>query len=139
MAGYSATALPKKLGIKAGHRVALLEAPDAFEATLGALPDGARLQRGSRSTRPFDVIVLFAGSRAVLEKHLHVLAAKLDPAGGLWVAWPKKASGVATDLGESHVRATGLATGLVDNKVCAIDDTWFGLRFVHRLKDRPRP
>jgi hypothetical protein len=138
MAGYSATRLPKKLGIKAGHLVALVQAPDTLEEALGVLPEGARLQRGSRSTKTFDVILLFAKSRAVLERHFRPLAAKLDAAGGLWIAWPKKASGVATDLTERDVRAAGLALGLVDNKVCAIDDTWSGLRFVYRVEDRPK-
>jgi hypothetical protein len=137
MAGYSSTPLAKKLGIKAGHLVALIETPNTLDAALDPLPEETRLQRGSRSARPFDVILLFAGSRAALDKRIGALAARLEVAGGLWIAWPKKASGVTTDLTESHVRAKGLATGLVDNKVCAIDDTWSGLRFVHRLKDRP--
>jgi hypothetical protein len=138
MAGYSATPLPKKLGIKQGHVVALIESPRGFDAVLGALPDGARVQNGARSAGPFDVVVLFAKSRTVLEKHFDRVAAKLDPAGALWVAWPKKASGVLTDLGENDVRTLALTRGLVDNKVCAIDDTWSGLRCVYRLKDRPR-
>jgi hypothetical protein len=137
MAGYSATPLPKKLGIKPGHLIALVEAPEGFDAVLGALPATTRVSSGARSKGPFDVIVLFAKSRARLEKHFDALVQKLDYAGGLWVGWPKKASGVVTDLGEHDVRAFGLSRGLVDNKGCAIDDTWSGLRFVYRLKDRP--
>jgi hypothetical protein len=138
MAGYSGTPLPKKLGIKPGHLVALVEAPEGFGATLGDLPVTTRVSSAARSKGPFDVIVLFVKSRARLEKHFDDLAAKLDPAGGLWIAWQKKASGAATDVGEHDVRTLALARGLVDNKVCAIDDTWSGLRVVYRLKDRPK-
>ncbi len=134
MAGYSGTPLPKKLGIKEGHRVALVNAPTDFAATLGALPAGAEIIKQLRA--PLDVIVFFTKSESELLRRFGDLAAKLNPAGGLWVAWPKKASGVATDLNENVVRQTGLATGLVDNKVCAIDEIWSGLRFVIRLKDR---
>ena len=136
MAGYSGTPLPKKLGIKDGHFVFFSGAPKDFGATLGALPKGvtvsSRLSRG-----PVHVIVLFAKSIAALKKSFAPAARMLDKAGGLWVAWPKKASGVATDLDENVVRAVGLGAGLVDNKVCAIDATWSGLRFVYRVEDRP--
>jgi hypothetical protein len=135
MAGYSGTPLVQKLGIKPNHRVALVAAPSDF--ALGALPAGAALQTNLRGD-PLDVILFFATSRSRLVKQFAGLAARLAPAGGLWVAWPKKASGVATDLSENVIRAIGLEAGLVDNKVCAVDDTWSGLRFVIRLKDRPR-
>jgi hypothetical protein len=137
MAGYSGTPLVKKLGIKAGHRLALLAAPDGFGATLGVLPGSARAQADLEGD-PLDVIVLFAPDRATLVREFETAARRLVPAGGLWVAWPKKASGVATDLTESAVRAVGLEAGLVDNKVCAIDEVWAGLRFVVRVRDRAR-
>jgi hypothetical protein len=135
-AGYSGTPLPRKLGIKAGARLALIGSPDGFDSTLGSLPDDVtvsrRLGHGSR-----DVIVAFFSRRPVLERRLPHLVAALDPAGGLWIAWPKRASGVETDVTEDAVRTLGLATGLVDNKVCAIDQVWSGLRLVYRLRDRP--
>jgi hypothetical protein len=134
MAGYSGTPLPRKLGIKAGHEVAFVRAPGDFEGTLGELPDGVRVK--SRATRPLDVIVFFVTRRAELERRFERLAAALDPAGGLWVAWPKRASGVATDMTEDVARDVGVAHGLVDNKVCAIDDVWSGLRLVIRVEDR---
>jgi hypothetical protein len=137
MAGYSGTPLAKKLGIKAGHRVALLGAPTDFEATLTELPDGVAIQEVLDGD-PFDVILLFTPDAAGLKRGFAPAARRLSPAGGLWVAWPKKASGVPTDLTENAARAHGLAVGLVDNKVCAIDEVWAGLRFVIRLKDRPR-
>lgn len=134
MAGYSGTPLPKKLGIKEKHRVALINAPADFAATLGTLPAGAEIVKQLRA--PLDVIVCFTKSESELLRRFGELAAKLSPTGGLWIAWPKKAAGVATDLNENVVRQTGLETGLVDNKVCAIDETWSGLRFVIRVKDR---
>ena len=139
MAGYSGTPLPRKLGIKPGARVALVGAPAAFGDTLGELPDGAVSRPLGRGAGRFDVIVCFARSSAELARTLPALPARLEPAGGLWIAWPKKSSPkpIATDLTEAEVRARGLGTGLVDNKVCAIDDTWSGLRFVVRLADRP--
>ncbi|MDQ6803866.1 MAG: DUF3052 domain-containing protein [Actinomycetota bacterium] len=136
-AGYSGTPLPKKLGIRAGHRIAPLRAPDGFEQhTLGELAPDVSVRRRARG--PLDVIVAFVRSRSELERGLEAWRAALDPAGGLWIAWPKRSSGVETDLSEGLVREAGLATGLVDNKVCAIDATWSGLRFVVRLADRPR-
>jgi hypothetical protein len=135
MAGYSGTPLPGKLGIKPGHRLALVGAPAAFAATLGALPPGV-LTRTDLRGRELDVVVLFATARAELERRFSGAAARLAQAGGLWIAWPKKASGVATDLTEGVVREVGPAAGLVDNKVCAIDEVWSGLRFVIRLVDR---
>jgi hypothetical protein len=134
MAGYSGTPLPSKLGIKEGHAVAVVGAPDGFDGTLGELPDGVRVK--SRGAAPLDVIVLFVRRRSELERRFGRLVAALQPAGGLWVAWPKRSSGVETDMTEDVAREIGLAHGLVDNKVCAIDETWSGLRLVRRLRDR---
>jgi hypothetical protein len=128
------TPLVRKLGIKPGARVALIAAPEGFEAVLGELPDGVAL--ASRLRGPFDVIITFYVHRAKLEQRLPALRSALDQDGGLWLAWPKRSSGVETDLGDGVVRELGLAAGLVDNKVCAIDATWSGLRFVYRLEDR---
>ena len=133
-AGYSGTPLVRKLGIKPDSRVGLLGAPDGFDDTLGELPQGVSVRRSARG--PLDVIVAFTVSRSELERRLPVLRRALDQAGGLWIAWPKRASGVATDVGEGVVRELGLAAGLVDNKVCAIDEVWSGLRLVYRLRDR---
>ena len=135
MAGYSGTPLQRKLGIKEGHRVAFPGAPDGFGGLLGALPDTVAVR--SRARGPLDVIVFFTLRRAELERRLPALRRAMDPAGGLWIAWPKRSSGVETDLTEDIVRALGLANRLVDNKVCAIDETWSGLRLVIRLEDRP--
>jgi hypothetical protein len=135
LAGYSGTPLPRKLGIKPGHRLALIGAPDGFDRTLGELPEDVRVLRRARG--PLDVIVAFFVWGADLERRLPVLRAALSPAGGLWLAWPKRASGVPTDLSDNVVRRLGLATGLVDNKVCAVDETWSALRLVYRLRDRP--
>jgi hypothetical protein len=134
MSGYSGTPLPRKLGIKEGARVALVDAPDSFEATLGALPDGVTVR--TRARGPVDVIVFFTTSRAKLERRIGTLRSALDPAGRLWVAWPKRASGVPTDVTEDVVRETALAHRLVDNKVAAVDATWSGLQLVIRLRDR---
>jgi len=139
MAGYSGTPLPQKLGIKAGHRVAVLGAPPGFARTLGELPEGVALDATLDGRARYNVIVLFAPSSAALNQGFRRAVKRLDPSGGLWVAWPKKASGLATDLGEDEVRRTALAAGLVDNKVCAIDATWSGLRNVVRVADRPSP
>lgn len=125
--GYSGTALPRKLGIAPGSRVAALAAPPGFVDRLDGAPTHS-LVRGE----PFDVIVQFATTRSTLERRLDTLIAALAPRGGLWIAWPKRASGVATDLSEHVVRDRVLRTGLVDNKVCAIDETWSALRFVRR-------
>lgn len=134
-AGYSGTPLARKLGIKEGHRVALVAAPEGFEAALAGLPDGVTLTR--RASGTLDVIVFFARSARQLAQRLPKLKARLAFDGGLWIGWPKKSSGVATDLAFEAVQPAGLAAGLVDNKVCAIDETWSGLRFVYRLADRP--
>ena len=133
-AGYSGTPLAKKLGIKAGHRVGLIGAPQGFEEMLEGLPDDVQLSR--RAAGRFDVIVFFTKRAAELGRRFPRLATKLEKAGGLWVAWPKKSSGVVTDVVEGLVRQTGLDGGLVDNKICAVDEIWSGLRFVYRLRDR---
>jgi len=135
VAGYSGTPLPRKLGIRPGARVHFASAPAGFGATLGELPDGVRVLR--RRSPELDVAVLFCERRAALERRFAALRDALRPAGMLWVAWPKKASGVPTDLTEADVRSFGLASGLVDNKICAIDEVWSGLRFVLRVADRP--
>jgi hypothetical protein len=127
MVGYSGTPLPRKLGIKEGSVTALLGAPDGFEATLGPLPDGARLRRDGRG-HP-DLVVAFGRSRAELARRWDSAERLGAP---IWIAWPKKASGVATDLDENAVRDHGLARGWVDHKVAAIDETWSGLRFARR-------
>jgi hypothetical protein len=131
--GYSGTPLPRKLGIKAGSRVLLDSAPDDF--TLEPLPDGTTVHRRT-SAAEYDVIVAFCPDAAQVQRRFDPLVARLETAGGLWIAWPKRSSGVPTDLTENLVRDIGLAAGLVDNKVCAIDETWSGLRFVRRLADR---
>jgi hypothetical protein len=135
MAGYSGTPLTKKLGISEGYRVWLVNAPRGFRTTLDDLPENVHFVR--QSSRPLDVILFFVKSRSKLLNNFSKLASKLAPAGMLWIAWPKRASGVATDLSDNVVRGIGLDAGLVDTKVCAIDDVWSGLRFVIRLKDRP--
>ena len=134
-AGYSGTPLPRKLGIREGSRLLLVDAPADFAATLGDLPPGVELVEAGAGA--VDVAILFALGAATVRALFADLAASLEPAGGLWVAWPKRSSGVATELDENAVREIGLADGLVDNKVCAIDATWSGLRFVWRLRDRP--
>jgi hypothetical protein len=133
VAGYSGTSLAKKLGIKEGHRLAFPGAPDWFQGLLD-LPAGVTLK--SRATRPLDVIVFFTRSRRQLERRLPALRRAMEPAAGLWIAWPKRSSGVETDMTEDVARELGLANRLVDNKVCAIDETWSGLRLVIRLADR---
>jgi hypothetical protein len=135
VAGYSGTPLVKKLGIKEGHRVAFPQAPDGFTDLLDELPDGVTVK--SRASGPLDVIVFFTKSRLELERRLTALRQAMDPAAGLWIAWPKRSSGVETDMTEDVARELGLANRLVDNKVCAIDETWSGLRLVIRVADRP--
>lgn len=133
MAGYSGAPLARKLGIRPGSRVLLAHAPSGF--ALGPLPEQASLQRRAGRGQ-YDVIVGFCPDYQSLHQGFGTWRSRLTQAGGLWVAWPKKSSGVATDLSDSVVREFGLAAGLVDNKTCAIDDTWSGLRFVVRLADR---
>jgi hypothetical protein len=136
MAGYSGTPLAKKLGIKAGHRVALVQAPADFDRLLGELPGDVHVQEGLPGKTPLDVIVAFFSKRAELKRQLPALRRRMAPACGLWISWPKKASGVATDITENVVREVALPTGLVDNKVCAVDETWSGLRLVIRVENR---
>jgi hypothetical protein len=137
MAGYSGTPLPTKLGIQEGHRVALLGAPAGFAAVLGDLPTGVIVQTRFAGKAAFDVIVVFVTKRAELAARIDAARARMTPAAGLWIAWPKKSSGVATDMTEQAIRDVALPTGLVDNKVCAIDDTWSALRLVIRRELRP--
>jgi hypothetical protein len=131
-AGYSGTPLAKKLGVKEGGRVLLQGAPAGFERTLEGMPDGAETARTARGAATFDVIVQFTKSERALAKDFAACVKRLAQGGGLWIAWPKRTSGVATDLTENVIRDIGLAAGLVDNKVCAIDETWSGLRFMRR-------
>jgi hypothetical protein len=134
-AGYSGTPLPQKLGIRPNARLAVIAPPQGFDETLGPLPEGVRVR--DRARGPLDILLFFVTRHGELARRFPALARALDPAGGLWIAWPKRTAGVATDLTESRVRDVGLSSGLVDNKVCAIDQTWSGLRFVYRLGDRP--
>jgi hypothetical protein len=134
MAGYSGTPLPKKLGIKEGSRIALISAPKDFARSLGKLPQNARIV--TRVTKPLDIVLLFVLNERALLRDFEKLAKKLARNGMIWVAWPKKSSGVATDLSFERVQRIGLDSGLVDVKICAIDDVWSGLKFVIRLKDR---
>ncbi|HKD78408.1 MAG TPA: DUF3052 domain-containing protein [Candidatus Angelobacter sp.] len=134
MAGYSGTPLVQKIGIKPGHRVILRNHPSTFVKDLGKLPDG--VESVDRLTGKANVVIYFTDKRAALEKEFKGLSAVLEPDGMLWISWPKKASGRATDLNENIVREIGLERGLVDVKVCAIDETWSGLKFVIRVKDR---
>lgn len=135
-AGYSGTPLPKKLGMKPRRRVVVVNGPDDFAETLGELPEGVTISTRLAAGR-YDLVLLFAKSQAELTRRFAIVKEKLGPDGGVWIAWPKKTSGVPTDLSDNAVREIGLAGGLVDNKVCAIDETWSGLHFVFRLKDRP--
>ena len=134
MAGYSGTPLIKKLGIKPGASVLILEAPTGYAKTLGRLPEGAVVAKAPRPG--LDFIHVFTTRRADLERRFGALQKALAPAGMLWVSWPKKASGVETDVTEDVVRGVALARGLVDVKVCAVDDTWSGLKLVRRVRDR---
>ena len=134
MAGYSGRSLVEKLGIKPSTRIAILDAPRGYRATLGKLPPGVRVATSARGTLSF--IHLFVVSRAILEKQIPRLLSALTPAGALWISWPKKSSGVETDITEDVVRAVALPTGLVDVKVAAIDDVWSGLKLVRRLENR---
>jgi hypothetical protein len=135
MAGYSGTPLVKKLGIKENFRVGFVNPPKGFQKELGNLPSGVDISIG-RLAQPFDLIILFTDSQRTLRIEFPILAQKLNANGMLWVAWPKKASAVATDLTENDVRRIGLDEGLVDVKVCAVNEIWSGLKFVYRLRDR---
>jgi hypothetical protein len=134
MPAYSPTPLAQKLGLKDGTRYLFVGAPDGFLKELPTRPKTA-VALTPRATEA-DLIVFFAANLKALTAHVPALVKKLPAAGALWIAWPKLASGVATDLRESVVRDTLLATGLVDIKVCSVNDTYSGLKFVRRLKDR---
>ena len=136
MAGYSSTPLAKKLGIKEGSRIGLVNAPKDFESELGELPHGAQFIK--RLTNSLDIILFFVLTERDLARDFARLAKKLATNGMIWIAWPKKSSGVTTDLSFDCVQRIGLDAGLVDVKICAIDDTWSGLKFVYRLKDRAK-
>lgn len=135
--GYSGKPLLGKLGIVEGQRVALISAPDPLPEGLERMPPGVVVTTRLGGA-PFDQILLFTTRRADLEKRFVQAARALDPAGSLWVSWPKKASGVKTDVTEDIIREVALPAGLVDNKVCAVDEVWSGLRCVVRLANRPR-
>jgi hypothetical protein len=126
--------LPKKLGITEGSTVAFVNEPDDFASTLGRLPDGVTVRQRVRGR--LDVIVYFTRSRAPLERRIERLKGALDPAGRLWIAWPKRASKVPTDMTEDVVREVALPIGLIDNKVAAIDEIWSGLQLVIRRELR---
>lgn len=136
MAGYSGTPLPKKLGIKENFRIALINAPRSFRPELGVLPRNTQIVRDL--TDPLDLVVLFVDRETNLARQFPAVAESLSAAGMIWVAWPKKSSGVKTDLAFENVQKIGLDCGLVDVKICAIDDVWSGLKFVYRVKDRNR-
>jgi hypothetical protein len=133
--GYSGTPLPQKLGIKPGHAVALVGAPEQFESvTLGRLPDGVMVSAQARGA--LDVIVFFTRRRSELARRVKRLADLVAPDGTVWIAWPKQSSKLDTDITEDTIRDVALPLGLVDNKVCAIDETWSGLRLVIRRENR---
>ena len=133
-AGYSKRSLIDKLGIKAGTAIAILNPPKGYGRTLGKLP--TRVKRRARASGPLAFVQFFTSEKSELEREFATLVRALAPAGMLWISWPKSASGVPTDLTENVIRAIGLAHGLVDVKVAAVDDVWSGLKFVRRLKDR---
>jgi hypothetical protein len=134
--GYSGTPLPRKLGISDDDEVALIGAPEGFYDVLGPLPEVSSLHTDLADNARYDVIVTFVTQRAELEAELPRLRARMAPACGLWIAWPKRASRLSTDMSGQVVRDIALPTGLVDNKVCAIDQTWSALRLVIRLENR---
>ena len=137
MPGYSGTPLPKKLGIKEQFHVLLLDPPADVKAELKEALATCQIAKHDRA--PLDFAMIFVKSAAGLKKEFSQVAKRLTPAGMLWVSWPKKTSGVATDLTENDVRRIGLQAGLVDVKVCAVNEIWSGLKFVIRVKDRPSP
>ncbi|MDQ6870838.1 MAG: DUF3052 domain-containing protein [Gemmatimonadota bacterium] len=131
-AGYSGTPLIAKLGIKAGVRAQIVNPPADFSETLGSLPEGVTVaSRGA-----LDFVLLFVTRKTDLARRFPSLLHRLESNGQLWISWPKKSSGAPTDLTENVIRAMGLELGVVDVKVCAVDATWSGLKFVRRLKDR---
>ena len=135
MAGYSETPLAKKLGIKEGFRLGVVNSPKGFKKELGSLPANVKIFAGDL-LKPLDLIILFTDSQRRLRLEFPILAEKLSVNGMLWIAWPKKSSGVSTDLSFDIVQQTGLQAGLVDVKICAVNEVWSGLKFVYRLKDR---
>ena len=134
MAGYSGRSLVDKLGIKPKKRVAILRAPKGYARTLGKLPEGVTVTSVARGRLAF--IHIFTSTIRDLSKRFPTLASALQDDGMLWVSWPKRVSGVATDLTEDEIRVIGLPHGLVDVKVCAVDETWSGLKFVRRVENR---
>jgi hypothetical protein len=136
MAGYSGTPLTKKLGLKEGFRIVLFHPPKDFLRELKDLPRDLKIV--TQKSKQLDFVLLFTKSQAALVNDFTRLARNLVSNGMLWVAWPKRASGVSTDVTENDVRRIGLAAGLVDVKICAINDIWSGLKFVYRLRDRDR-
>lgn len=135
MAGYSGKPLVKKLGIKPGFNIAFVSAPPGYANELDLPPD---VTINSRSGKPFDFAQLFVKSEKELTTKFTEYAKRLQPSGMLWVSWPKKSSGVSTNLSENIVRDIGLRAGLVDVKICAVSEVWSGLKFVFRLRDRPQ-
>ena len=132
--GYSGKPLASKMGIKSGQRIIILHAPNGYETTLGALPDGVEVVHDL--VGQFDLIQYFTTERSAYERDFPILRDALLTAGMLWVSWPKKAAKMATDLDENVIRDIGLANGLVDVKMIAVDERWSGLKFVRRVKDR---
>jgi hypothetical protein len=135
MAGYSATPLVKKLGCRENFLLGLVNPPKDFEKELTPLPAQVKIATGPLA-KPLNLIILFADSQKLLRREFPKLARKLTTNGMLWIAWPKKSSGIVTDLSDNSVRQIGLEAGLVDVKVCAINEIWSGLKFVYRLRDR---
>lgn len=135
MAGYSGTPLAKKLGIKPGSNITFVSAPSGYANELDLPPD---VTVNSRSSKPLDFAQLFVKNEKELTTKFTAYARRLNASGMLWVSWPKKSSGVSTDLSENIVRRIGLAAGLVDVKICAVSEVWSGLKFVFRLRDRPQ-
>jgi len=133
-AGYSGTPLPRKLGLKAGMKAVFVDAPANYPDLLGPLPDDFRLLR--RPGAHMDFIHFFVRRRRRLVERLPRLKAALAPAGMLWLSWPKKSSRLDTEVAEGDIRAAGLDAGVVDVKICAVDEDWSGLKFVYRLEDR---
>ena len=134
--GYSGTPLPKKLGIREGQTVVLLDAPPDIEREIEPLPADVKFNRGLPKGAALEMVLLFTTKKRAFQSHLRAVESALADDGTLWVCWPKKASGVPTEVGEADVREIGLASGLVDVKVCAVTEIWSGLKFVRRLVDR---
>ena len=135
MAGYSGTPLAKKIGIKEESRIALVNAPKDFQFDPNELPD--KVEFVKPTAKSLDIILFFVTTERMLAKDFSKLAARLNANGMIWIAWPKKSASVATDLSFDRVQRIGLDAGLVDVKICAVDETWSALKFVYRLKDRP--